>query len=884
MAALAGCGGGGGGGGGGGTPTPAPPPAPTAVAFGSAQALWLNASTIAWPGASSANQYLLYASAAATIGVLSNGTVTGADNSLTLSGPTALSAALAARYPQLGGNIALALPASAASQVKSLLADQLVLVEVSNGQVLRATQLQTQGAIDDVYAAAAATQSLGVTFAADETPTFKLWAPTARSVALLVNGSSYAMTPDAASGVWSHVGNSAWTNSALYSYQVQVYTRIDGGTVKTYTVTDPYAVTLNANATNGPAQQAMVADLASAALKPAGWNPAIRPPSPAPTDIVLYELHVRDFSANDPSVNPAHAGKFLAFTDLGSRGMQHLQQLAAAGVTHVHLLPVFDITSVNEAGCVTPAITNTDPIGTGPETTQAATADSDCYNWGYDPHHYGAPAGFYSSDANSPVARVQEFRSLVQSLHGIGLSVVMDVVYNHTAGNFLDQIVPGYYYRLDANGNITTTSCCQDTATEYAMMEKLMTDTLLRWATQYAVDGFRFDTMENIPLAAVQRAQAAVAAAIAPRTAYWYGEGWINSENFVQADQAHLAGTGIGSFNDRIRDAVRGGGPFDGGNALVANQGFVNGACWGSNAGSACTAAQRSALDAAQNLIRVSMAGGLQNYSLNGVAASAIPYNGAGAGYTASPQETINYVGSHDGQTLYDISQYKHPLATASADRARAQVVALGTVLMAQGIPFIHAGDELLRSKGFDQNSYNAGDWFNRIDWSLTTNYIATMGLPPAAANSANWSVMTPFLQSPNVAPTPADIAATNAAVLDLLKVRRSSTMFRLPTAAQINACVTFPDAAAQQDGLIVMRIGAAGVACGDNAYRNVVVLVNANSAAQGYAVAALAGHAFALHPAQAAGADAVVRGASFLAASGTFQVPGRSVAVFVEN
>ncbi|MDE2160488.1 MAG: DUF3372 domain-containing protein, partial [Burkholderiales bacterium] len=493
------------------------------------------------------------------------------------------------------------------------------------------------------------------------------------------------------------------------------------------------------------------------------------------------------------------------------------------------------------------------------------------------------PAGFYSSDANNPVARVQEFRSLVQSLHGIGLSVVMDVVYNHTAGNFLDQIVPGYYYRLDANGNITTTSCCQDTATEYAMMEKLMTDTLVTWSTQYAVDGFRFDTMENIPLAVMQRAQAAVAAAIAPRQSYWYGEGWINNENFVQADQAHLAGTGIGSFNDRIRDAVRGGGPFDSGNALIANQGFVNGECWGSNLGTACTAAQRGALDAAQTLIRVSMAGGLQNYTLGGVAASAIPYNGAGAGYTASPQELINYVGSHDGQTLYDISQYKHPASTSSADRARAQVVALGTVLMAQGIPFIHAGDELLRSKAFDQDSYNSGDWFNRIDWSGQTNYIATMGLPPAPENSANWPVMTPLLQQPNIAPTPADIAASYGAVLDLLKVRRSSTMFRLPSAAQINACVSFPDAAAQQDGLIVMRIGAAGVSCGDDAYKNIVVLVNANSAAQGYAVAALAGHAFMLHPVQAAGSDPVVKGASYVAASGTFNVPARTVAVFVE-
>ena len=321
----------------------------------------------------------------------------------------------------------------------------------------------------------------------------------------------------------------------------------------------------------------------------------------------------------------------------------------------------------------------------------------------------------------------------------------------------------------------------------------------------------------------------------------------------------------------------------------MANQGFVSGQCWGLNTnsnGTVCPngSSAQSALFNAQNLIRVSMAAGLQNFNLNGTLAKNISYNGNPAGYALNPQEVVNYVGSHDGQTLYDISQYKHAIAASSADRARAQVVALGTVLMSQGVPFIHAGDELLRSKGFDQNSYNSGDWFNRIDWSGATNYFSTMGLPPAGVNSANWATMTPFLQSAWVNPTATDIAATNNAVLDLLKVRKSSSMFRLPTAAQVLSCVGFPDAAAQQNGLIVMQIGSGGIAsCGDNAFNRVVVLVNANSVAQSYAVASLAGHALHLHPVQAAGSDTVVKTSSFNAATGSFQVPARSVAVFVE-
>jgi pullulanase len=243
----------------------------------------------------------------------------------------------------------------------------------------------------------------------------------------------------------------------------------------------------------------------------------------------------------------------------------------------------------------------------------------------------------------------------------------------------------------------------------------------------------------------------------------------------------------------------------------------------------------------------------------------------------------INYVGVHDGETLYDIAQYKLPGATSSSERARAQVVALAPVLLGQGMPFLHAGDELLRSKALDRDSYNAGDWFNRIDWTGGTNFIATMGLPSAEKNEGNWALIAPVLSNPAVAPTAADIALTAAQVQDLLRIRKGSAMFRLRTAAEVARCVSFPDALDQADGLIVMQLGLGDRSCGDGLFRRAVVVINAAPVAQVYTVAGLAGQGLQLHPVQAAGADAVVKAAGYDAATGGFSVPGRSAAVFVQ-
>jgi pullulanase/glycogen debranching enzyme len=856
-----------------------------AISIGHARALWLQKDTITWPSAPASAHYRIYHAANGGIAVDGAG-VSGADGYFELAVGGALPDSLKTRYPQQAGATVLAVPADAQAQAASLLRGQLVVVQLDGDTPQAATQLQVQGVLDDLYATAAQPQTLGPSFAGDGTPTLRLWAPTAQEVTLNVGSQSIAMTRDDASGVWSASGDKAWTNSATYTYSVKAWSWRDNR-VETNIVTDPYATSLNADAWGAAPQQALLADLDSAALKPANWDADSAPALAVPQSTVLYELQVRDFSATDASVPAADRGKYLAFTHAGSNGMQHLAAMAAAGVTHVHLLPAFDFGSVNEAGCTDPSVAPDAPTSQNQQAAVMATKDADCYNWGYDPKHYGAPDGSFSSDAADGSKRVIEFREMVHALHTAGLRVVMDVVYNHTAGNFLDQIVPGYYYRLDADGNIENASCCEDTAPEFAMMEKLMADTLVRWAKAYDVDGFRFDIMGFLPLPALQRAQAAVNAAVgSSRPTYFYGEAWnfgpaANDALFQQARQANLAGTGIGSFNDRIRDAVRGGGPFDGGDSLIANQGFGNGECVDLNASATCT---ETDLQARQNWIRLSMAGNLADFTLNGVKGSAIDYGGQPAGYTRNPQEDVNYVSVHDGQTLYDINQYKLPAATTPAQRARAQVVALAPVLLGQGVPFLHAGDELLRSKSLDANSYNSGDWFNRIDWTASGNGIDLMGLPPAPDNQGNWPQITSVLSNPNVVPSSADIVATREAVKDLLRVRRSSKMFRLATGAEVMRCVSFPDAASQVDGLIVMQIGLGDATCGDGAYKRVVVLINAAPATRSYAMAALAGHALQLHPVQANGSDAVVKSAVFDAATGGFAVPGRTAAVFVER
>lgn len=701
------------------------------------------------------------------------------------------------------------------------------------------------------------------------------------------------MRRDPASGLWTYTApHAGWTNRAYYTYTVKVLSRWANNTVVSNTVTDPYSVSLSANG-----RRSFVGNLDSAQLKPAGWDDHRLPKLDHPTDISLYELHVRDFSASDATVAPAHRGKYLAFTDRDSNAMRHLKSLQKAGLSHVHLLPVFDIASVDETGCVTPTVPNAGPDSERQQAAVDAVRDSDCFNWGYDPVHYNAPDGSYATDANDGAARVREFRSMVQSLHESGLRVTMDVVFNHTSGSqqgptsVLDKIVPAYYYRLNNNGAILNDSCCADTAAEHVMMGKLMVDSVALWAKHYKVDSFRFDIMGFAPLELMKRLQTQVNRA-AGREIYLYGEAWNfgavgNDARFVQARQANMFGTGIGSFNDRLRDAVRGGGCCDNGIDLVSQQGFINGAWYDPNA-----QARQSRDDVLRlaDLVRVGLSGTLRDYRFvdrfGALRSNAqIDYFGQQAGFAASPAETINYIEAHDNQTLFDINALRLPQATSMADRVRVQNLGAAITLLSQGVPFIHAGQEILRSKSLDRDSYNAGDWFNRLDYTYSANNFG-VGLPMAGPNKENWSIMQPVLANPLIKPDRRAILAAKAAFEEFLAIRMDTSLFRLRTAQDVSERLSFLNTGpGQQPGLVVMRIdGDQPYRYPHARYRSVVVLFNVGKLAKTIDIPELKGKKLSLHKLQRKSEDETVRASAYDAASGRFTIPARTTAVFVEQ
>ncbi|MDE2159729.1 MAG: pullulanase-type alpha-1,6-glucosidase, partial [Burkholderiales bacterium] len=660
-------------------------------------------------------------------------------------------------------------------------------------------------------------------------------------------------------------------------------------------VTDPYSISLTTDS-----RRSWIGRLDAPDLYPPGWATAPRPAAAAaPTDSVIYELHLRDFSAGDASVPAAQRGKYLAFTDADSQGMRHLRALAAAGVTDIHLLPLFDFAGVPEQGCVTPdaqVLARAAPDSSEQQALVMATAATDCYNWGYDPWHYGAPEGSYASDAADGAVRIREFRAMVQALHGAGLRVGMDLVYNHTVAagqdphSVLDRIVPGYYQRLDAQGRVETSTCCADTATEHAMMAKLMIDTAVRWARDYGIDGFRFDLMGHQPRAAMLRLQAAVDAA-AGRHIPLIGEGWnfgevANGARFVQAAQGRLAGTGIATFSDRGRDAVRGGGCCDGAAATLARQGWINGLHYAPNGHGAPAGAQ--ALDRSADLVRVGLAGTLAGYRMTTADGSVktlaeIDYDGQDAGYASQPDEVVNYVENHDNPTLWDIDELKLPRTTSIDDRARVQVLGLAVTALSQGIAYFHAGVELLASKSGDRNSFDSGDWFNRLDWSATDNHWGS-GLPPKPDNGALWPALAPLLADPALKPGPAQIRFARDAFMDLLRIRASTTLLRLRSADEIEQRLKFYNTGpGQQGSVIVGHVDGQGLP--GAVWSELLYAINAGTTAATLQLPDLEGHALRLHPVQAAPTAADPRPAAasrWNAASATLTVPPRTAVVYV--
>lgn len=822
--------------------------------------------------------------------------------------PDGLPEDVLAERPHLRGYLCLRLPSGAAARAEQVLRGQVVLsLHQASGRLLNAGSLQLPGVLDDVYAAATQAR-LGLSWQG-RTPTLRLWAPTAHDVRLRIWGAEDDLhdpgralpatrEPD---GCWAISGGPDWL-AARYRWEVTVYAP-SGRRVVTNQVTDPYSVSLTVNSTHS-----VIVDLADPALAPEQWGTTPQPRLGHAVDQVIYELHVRDFSISDKSVPADERGSFLAFTR-DSLGTRHLKRLAEAGLNTVQLLPTFDNASVEEAKERQQRPPKADLRAAPADSPRqqrliALTVTNSPYNWGYDPWHYQAVEGSYCASLASAegAGRVHEFRAMIGALHAVGLRVVLDQVFNHTASygqntkSVLDRIVPGYYHRLSPLGFTEHSTCCPNVATEHAMAQKLMVDSVLLWARDYKVDGFRFDLMGHHSLANMRAVRAALDAltpehdGVDGRAVTLYGEGWNFGEvaddaRFVQARQGNLAGTGIGTFNDRLRDAVRGGGPFD---HDPRGQGFGTGLLTASNDapvnGDGYHQRDRLLLDT--DLIQLGLTGNLRDYWLPAnsrrkfVRGDELEYNGQPAGYASEPDEVINYVDAHDNETLFDALTLKLPIETPMADRVRLNTLCLALATLGQGPVMWHAGTDILRSKSLDRNSYNSGDWFNFLDWTMTDNGFGA-GLPPEVDNGPKWDFFRPLLADVALKPSPEDIAEAHSQALDLLRLRASTRLFRLASGHEVRTKLTFPvsNTAHQIPGVIAMRIDDSIGEPSQDEWSSLVAVFNATPLAVRLAVPGL-DRRHVLHPVQTQGHDVVVKGSRV--DGGWARVPARSYAVFV--
>ena len=857
-----------------------------------------------------------------------------------LEGYIALSATDATGAPLLDDDaVTSALTGQVAIAQYVGLPDPTETADIGGARLDAFTGVQTAILLDHLYADAATRAELGVTFH-DGRPSFALWAPTAQAVTLLTweTGDPLGSVPEvpgpprrtpairSGDGRWvvanrpdspadtttSNPGSEPGTSrpdapitaGCQYLWEVRVYVP-STRRVETNVVTDPYSTALTTDST-----RSVAIDLADPRLAPEQWAATRAPAVRNDSARSIYELHLRDFSAADGTVPPELRGTYRAFTVAGSAGVRHLAELARAGMNTIHLLPTFDIATIPEhrGSQRHPNIPDgAHPASADQQAAIAEVADHDAYNWGYDPLHWGAPEGSYATEGHQDGgARVVEFREMVGALHDLGLQVVLDQVYNHTAAcgqdprSVLDRVVPGYYHRLDAVGRVTSSTCCANTATENALCARLMVDSVVRWARWYRVDGFRFDLMGHHPRAVMERVRAALddltmeADGVDGRSIYLYGEGWNFGEVagnalFVQATQGQLDGTGIGAFNDRLRDAVHGGGAFDPdhrvfqgfGTGLLTQPSGLDHRSWND---------QSADLAHRTDLVRLGLAGNLKDYVMtvsDGTVRRGIDliHNGAPAAFASHPQENVNYVDAHDNETLYDLLAYKLPQGMPVAERVRMNTVCLATVALAQSPAFWSAGTELLRSKSLDRDSYNSGDWFNAIDFTGQSNGFGR-GLPPASRNEGSWAIQGPLLQDDWLRPSPEEIAAARSQALDLLRLRASTPLFSLGSARLIQDKLSFPGAGfGAPAGVIVMLIDdTRGGSDVDPELDAVLVVFNASGQTLTQSLPELAGRDFRLSPIQAEGADEVVRRTGFDRASGTISVPARTVAVLVQQ
>ena len=510
---------------------------------------------------------------------------------------------------------------------------------------------------------------LGLTYSKVKS-VFKIWSPVAEKAQLLlysdgVSGSANRQVSmkKSTGGTWVATinGNLAGT---FYTFRVQ----IKG--VWSNEVADPYAKSCGANG-----QRAMVADIGK--TNPEGWVADKSPVFKNKTDAVIYELHVRDASIS-PSSGIRNKGKFIGLTEVGTKnaggastGISHLKEL---GVTHIHLLPVFDFRSVDE------------------------TASAASYNWGYDPLNYNIPEGSYATNPYDGLTRIKEFKKLVQAFHANGMRVVMDVVYNHTAlterSNF-NQLVPGYYYRHTKDGKFSdATACGNETASERPMFRKFMIESMKYWVQEYHIDGFRVDLMGVHDIETMNQLSKELHK-IKPDILL-YGEGWTagasplpDSLRAIKANAHKL--DRIAVFSDDIRDGIKG-------SVFVHDEkGFASGQ------------------PGTGESIRFGIAAACQHPQVDYT-----KINYSKAPYAVQPYQTITYCECHDNHTLWDKLAISAKSATAE-ERQRMHQLALSIVLTSQGISFLHAGTEFLRDKKGVENSYNSPDTINAIDWDLKT-------------------------------------------------------------------------------------------------------------------------------------------------------------------
>ncbi|WCJ19247.1 limit dextrinase [Euphorbia peplus] len=875
-------------------------------------AFWISETLIAWNvDVGSDGSCFLYASQTATLSVTDDAGVQGHDVKTNLEKyDGGLPENVIAKFPHIRDYRAFKVPPGL--DTKSLLKFQLAVAAFgSDGKCINATGLQLPGILDELFSYDG---PLGAHYCKDAVSLY-LWAPTAQDVRVCIYRDSSSKKPDEVgqlveiNGVWSIKGPKDW-EGCYYVYEVSVYHPSTLRFEKCY-ANDPYARGISSNG-----KMTLLVNINSDTLKPEGWDTLAneKPCLSSTSDISIYELHVRDFSANDPTVPPNIQGGYLAFTLEDSAGVRHLKKLSNAGLTHIHLLPTFHFAGVDDVKENWMSVDNTVLESYPPDSVEqqaqiTAIQNNDGYNWGYNPVLWGIPKGSYASNPNGS-SRTTDFRMMVQALNRIGLQVVLDVVYNHLHGSgpfdensVLDKIVPGYYLRRNTDGFIENSTCVNNTASEHYMVQRLIIDDLLNWAINYKVDGFRFDLMGHIMKSTMVKAKAALQSLTKERdgvngsSIYIYGEGWDFGEvaqngRGINASQFNICGTGIGSFNDRIRDAMLGGSPF--GHPL--QQGFVTGLMLQPNGHDhGGKDVEALMLSSAKDHIQVGMAGNLKDFVLTNSegkevkGSEILTYGGAPIAYTLCPAETINYVSAHDNETLFDVISMKTAVGISVDDRCRLNHLATSIIALSQGIPFFHAGDEMLRSKSLDRDSYNSGDWFNRLDFSYHSNNWA-VGLPPKSKNEDSWPLIKPRLADPSFKPQKQHILAAVDHFIDVLQIRYSSPLFRLTAANSIQKRVRFHNTGPSSiPGVIILSIEDGheefpGLSQLDPIYSYIVVVFNTCPYEVSFSSPALQGRRLKLHPVLVKSTDKVVKKSTYEASSGNFFVPPTTTSVFVEH